>query len=72
MLNDGSTFRVSSSMGTVQLNNVYFRGINVDTTTADIYLSNDNDIYIRANIKANTILDERIIYRISKFQTRVV
>ena len=32
---------------------------------------NDNDIYIRANIKANTILDERIIYRISKFQTRV-
>lgn len=61
MLKDGSNIRVSTYKGSVNLENTYFEAINVDTNQANVYITNENDIYIVPELEVSSSEGEVII-----------
>ncbi len=61
MLNDGTKIKISSFKGTVNLNNTYFKAFDIDTNSADVFIANENEIYIIQSMKVNSNEGEVVI-----------
>jgi len=59
MLNDGSKLSINTIQGVVNLTNIYFEELTVDTLKADVFVSNDNEVYVIN--KLEIVSDEGVV-----------
>lgn len=61
MLNDGKNISVNTLKGTVKFNNTYFQEMKVETDSADIFVSNENVVYVINKLELASNVGEVVI-----------